>query len=80
LGQSIESLRPAERAKRYRQFADDASRRAAKTKDSDLHAGLLSLASGWHSMAVEMEQQHRNRAQLEQSQARLKGSENRKIH
>lgn len=55
LGQTLESLPLQERAKRYRQFADEAFRQAGQSANPDLRAGLLSMAAGWHALATELD-------------------------
>ena len=55
MGQLLASLPPEQRAERYRQFANDAMKKAQDSKDPDRRAEFLTLASGWHAMAVEAE-------------------------
>jgi hypothetical protein len=55
LGQSLEALSLEERAKHYREFANEAFRRAAVSGTNELRAGYLSMAAGWHTLAIEME-------------------------
>ena len=55
LGQSLGSLPAAQRAERYRQFANDALRKAQESTDSERRAEYFSMASSWHAMATEME-------------------------
>jgi hypothetical protein len=45
----------AERAQRYRQLASEAFLLAEITRDCVLRASYLSLASGWHATALEIE-------------------------
>jgi hypothetical protein len=45
----------AERAQRYRQLASEAFLLAEITRDCVLRASYLSLASGWHALALEIE-------------------------
>ena len=55
MGQSLKNLPPADRAKRYRQFAAAALEEANLMQDEDLRASLLTIATGWHLMASELE-------------------------
>lgn len=55
LGQLLESLPLAQRLLRYRQFSQEALRKATDTADEDLRAGYLSMAAGWHMLATEIE-------------------------
>jgi hypothetical protein len=80
MGQSFDALPPPRRAQRYREMADAALARAHNAETSEQRAGLVIMASAWHTMAVEMEQNRRSRTQLEQSQARLRAPETRKSH
>jgi len=54
-GRLLETLPLEQRAQRYREFAQEALRRAANTHDSDMRAGFLSMAAGWHALAEEIE-------------------------
>jgi hypothetical protein len=40
---------------RYREFSEDALRKAQDIKDEDMRAGYLSMAAGWHTLATEIE-------------------------
>ena len=55
VGQLLASLPPDERAQRYRQFATEAVRKAQEACDLDLRAEYVTMAAGWHTMAVEAE-------------------------
>ena len=55
MGRLIETLPLEQRAQRYREFAQEAVRRASNTHDSDMRAGFLSMAAGWHALAEEIE-------------------------
>ena len=55
LGQSLESLPSGQRAERYRQFAQDALKRAAEAAAPDQRAEYIAMAAGWHTMALEAE-------------------------
>jgi hypothetical protein len=55
LGQLLASLPPEERAERYRQFASEAIRKSQEAKDSDRRAEYLTMAAGWHNLAIEAE-------------------------
>ena len=55
VGQLLASLPIEQRAERYRQFAAHAVIRAQETTDPDQRAEYLTMASGWHAMAVEAE-------------------------
>ena len=48
-------LRPASRARSYRQRAHDCIQIAIKTADADARASLLDLAFGWARMAKQVE-------------------------
>jgi hypothetical protein len=52
-------LPKAERAERYRRLASEAFQRAEDSEDDELRSGYLSLASGWHSLASELERSSR---------------------
>ncbi|HUO93434.1 MAG TPA: hypothetical protein VMU22_10955 [Rhizomicrobium sp.] len=45
----------SERAERYRRLASEAFQLAEDCTDDSLRHGYLSLASGWHSLAFEIE-------------------------
>jgi len=45
----------AERVERYRRLASEAFQLAEDCRDDVLRTGYLSLASGWHSLAFEVE-------------------------
>jgi hypothetical protein len=55
VGQLLETLPLEQRAQRYREFAQEALRRASNTHDSDMRAGFLSMAAGWHALVEEIE-------------------------
>jgi len=55
VGQLLASLPPHERAERYRQFAAQAVAKAQETSDPDQRAEYLTMAAGWHGLAVESE-------------------------
>jgi hypothetical protein len=55
LGQSLSSLPLEDRARLYRQFAADAIRRSEQSARQELRAGHLSMAAGWHALALEVE-------------------------
>lgn len=55
LGQSLESLKPEQRAERYRQFAEDALKRAAAAAGPDQRSEYIAMAASWHTMAMEAE-------------------------
>jgi hypothetical protein len=55
LGQSLSSLPLEHRARLYRQFAADAIRRSEQSARQELRAGHLSMAAGWHALALEVE-------------------------
>ena len=55
LGQPPEPLPPAERALRYRIFADEAFRKAEQAETPEIRAGLLNMAAGWHVLATALE-------------------------
>ena len=55
VGQLLASLPPEERAERYRQFAAQAMIKATETANSDQRTEYLTMASGWHALAVESE-------------------------
>jgi hypothetical protein len=57
MGQSLEGLAPDERLKRYRQFAEEALRKANCASNGDLRSGFLSMAGGWHALAHQLERQ-----------------------
>jgi hypothetical protein len=50
-----EDLPKAERVERYRRLASEAFQLAEDCRDDVLRTGYLSLASGWHSLAFEVE-------------------------
>ena len=51
----IASLPPEQRAERYRQFAAQAVTMAQAESNPEQRAELLTVAAGWHSLAVEAE-------------------------
>lgn len=55
MGRSIESLPLEERALHYRQSAAEAFRLAENAKTTGLKTAYLNVATGWHSMALELE-------------------------
>ena len=55
MGRLLSSLPPAERAECYRQFARSAVRKAQAVTDEEYRAEYLTMASGWHSLALEIE-------------------------
>lgn len=55
LGQSVGLLPIEKRIERYRQFADAAFLKAQRADNPDQKAEYLSMAAGWHSMALEAE-------------------------
>jgi len=55
LGQLLESLPIAQRLLRYRQFSQEALRKATDTRDEEMRAAYLSMAAGWHMLATEIE-------------------------
>ena len=55
MGQLLASLPPEQRAGRYREFGAIAVLQSHETTDPVLQAEYLTMASGWHAMAVEAE-------------------------
>lgn len=55
VGQLLASLPPEQRAERYRQFASQAVVKSQEATDPDRKAEYLTMASGWHTLAVEAE-------------------------
>ncbi|HEV7602574.1 MAG TPA: hypothetical protein VGO49_20250, partial [Bradyrhizobium sp.] len=55
MGQSPEFMSLEQRAGHYRALANDAFHRAANSESGEARAGYLSMASGWHTLATEME-------------------------
>ena len=55
LARGDNGLPKAERAERYRRLASEAFQLAEECADDALRAGYISLASGWHSLAFEIE-------------------------
>jgi hypothetical protein len=55
VGRLLETLPLEQRAQRYREFAQEALRRASNTHDSDMRRGFLSMAAGWYTLAEEIE-------------------------
>lgn len=53
-GRLPETLPLDQRAQRYREFAEQALRRASDTHDPEMRAGFLSMAAGWHALAEEI--------------------------
>ncbi len=54
-GQLLTALPSKERAERYRQFATEAMQKAQATPDHEQRAKYLTIASGWHNVASEIE-------------------------
>jgi hypothetical protein len=54
--ESFQALPVEDRIRRCRQFAEEAFLRAGKATNRDLRAGFLTMATGWHSLASELEQ------------------------
>lgn len=65
-------MSPQERCRRYREMADAAYLKARYVKSPEQRAEYLSMAAGWHAMALEMETDIRRLTQLEASQSRLR--------
>ena len=55
LNQSAERLPPKERAEHYRKCAEEALRRASESANPDERNAYISMAAGWHAMAIEAE-------------------------
>lgn len=55
VGRSIDSLPIEERARHYRDSAAEAFRLAEVAKTAGLKTAYLNVASGWHTMALELE-------------------------
>jgi hypothetical protein len=55
LAQSIESLPAEARARHYRESAVEAFRLAEAVGDEGLRAAYLNVATGWHTMALDLE-------------------------
>ncbi|HWA90406.1 MAG TPA: hypothetical protein VG889_10245 [Rhizomicrobium sp.] len=55
MGHSIDSLPMEDRAQHYRDCAVQAFRLAETTRSPDLKATYLQVATGWHTMALEIE-------------------------
>lgn len=55
MGRSIESLPPEQRALHYRDSAAEAFRLAESSASPGLRAAYMNVATGWHSMALELE-------------------------
>src|SRR4051812_11350356 len=55
VGQSLSALPDEQRAQLYRQFSANAIQRAQAAATEVLRAGHLSMAAGWHSLAIEVE-------------------------
>ena len=56
MGQSLSSLPLEHRARLYRQFAAEAIRRSEQSGRQELRAGHLSMAAGWHALALDVEE------------------------
>jgi hypothetical protein len=65
LGQSLAALSLEERAQHYRAFANEAFRKAAISEGKELRAGYLSMAAGWHTLALEIERTTQQLERLE---------------
>lgn len=55
MGQLLASLPPEQRAGRYREFGAIAVLQSHETTDPVLQAEYLTMASGWHAVALEAE-------------------------
>ena len=55
VGRLLASLPPAERAERYREFANEAMQKAQAAADSEHRIEYLTMAAGWHGLASEIE-------------------------
>jgi hypothetical protein len=55
VGRMLASLPPAERAERYREFANEAMQKAQAAADSEHRIEYLTMAAGWHSLASAIE-------------------------
>jgi hypothetical protein len=55
VGQMFASLSPEKRAERYRQFAAKTMEKAQAATSAESHAEYLTMAAGWHTLAVEAE-------------------------
>src|SRR3954453_22204293 len=55
VGQSLSALPDEQRAQLYRQFSANAIQRAQAAPSEVMRAGHLSMAAGWHSLAIEVE-------------------------
>ena len=55
MGQSVESRPAAERATIYRELAAEAMLMAERAASTNLRAGYLAMAAGWHKLAQEAE-------------------------
>jgi len=55
MGQLLASLPPEQRAGRYREFGAIAVLQSHETTDPVLQAECLTMASGWHAVALEAE-------------------------
>lgn len=54
-GQPLTALPSKEQAERYRQLATEAMQKAQTAPDHEHRAKYLTMASGWHNMASEIE-------------------------
>ena len=55
VGRLLAALPPVERARRYREFANKAMQKAQGAGDDEQRMEYLTMASGWHSLALEIE-------------------------
>jgi hypothetical protein len=55
LAQSLSSVAPELRAHLYQEFAADAMRRAQGSDTEENRLAHMSMAAGWHSLAVDLE-------------------------
>lgn len=55
MGRLLAALPLEQRAERYRQFAAAAVTKAQESTDPDRKTEYLTMAAGWHSLAVEAE-------------------------
>jgi hypothetical protein len=49
------SLPLEQRADHYRRLANETMNKAKEVQDPEKRAGFLTMASGWHAMAIEIE-------------------------
>ncbi len=55
MGRAIDSLTIEERTQQYRERAEEALRLAEAASNENLRASYLSIACGWHALALELE-------------------------